>query len=119
MNTRLLKAFLILAEKGNYADAARALFISQPALTKQINLLESLVNMSLFSRGRHGAILTASGRRLLPEAEKVVRQTQQFMQHAERVSKGVEGHISPSGSDSQAFIWHRAVSLTFVETTRK
>ncbi|MGK4623676.1 LysR family transcriptional regulator, partial [Raoultella ornithinolytica] len=53
MNIRLLKAFLILAEKGNYADAARALLISQPALTKQINLLESLVNMSLFSRGRH------------------------------------------------------------------
>lgn len=48
LNIRLLKAFLILAEKGNYADAARALFISQPALTKQINLLESQVNMSLF-----------------------------------------------------------------------
>lgn len=93
MNTRLLKAFLMLAEKGNYADASRALFISQPALTKQINVLESQVNMSLFSRGRHGAILTAGGRRLLPEAEKVVRQTQVFMQHAERVVKGVEGHI--------------------------
>jgi DNA-binding transcriptional LysR family regulator len=70
------------------------LFISQPALTKQINLLESQVNMSLFSRGRHGAVLTANGKRLLPEAEKVVRQTQLFMQHAERVSKGVEGHIA-------------------------
>ena len=94
MNIRLLKAFLILAEKGNYADAARALFISQPALTKQINLLESMVEMSLFTRGRHGAILTASGRRLLPEAEKVVRQTQLFMHHAERISKGIEGHIA-------------------------
>jgi len=94
MNIRLLKAFLILAEKGNYADAARALFISQPALTKQINLLESMVEMSLFTRGRHGATLTASGRRLLPEAEKVVRQTRLFMHHAERVSKGIEGHVA-------------------------
>ncbi|MFW0700114.1 LysR family transcriptional regulator [Pantoea sp. R13S299] len=94
MNIRLLKAFLILAEKGNYADAARALFISQPALTKQINLLESMVEISLFTRGRHGATLTAGGRRLLPEAEKVVRQTRLFMHHAERVSKGIEGHVA-------------------------
>lgn len=110
MNTRLLKAFVTLAEKGNYADAARALFISQPALTKQINLLESLVNMSLFSRGRHGAMLTASGRRLLPEAEKVVRQTRQFMQHAERVSKGVEGHISVGFGLSSFYLAPRCIA---------
>jgi DNA-binding transcriptional LysR family regulator len=110
LNIRLLKAFLILAEKGNYADAARALFISQPALTKQINLLESQVNMSLFSRGRHGAILTASGRRLLPEAEKVVRQTQLFMQHAERVSKGVEGHIAVGFGLSSFYLAPRCIA---------
>jgi DNA-binding transcriptional LysR family regulator len=110
LNIRLLKAFLILAEKGNYADAARALFISQPALTKQINLLESQVNMSLFSRGRHGAILTACGRRLLPEAEKVVRQTQLFMQHAERVSKGVEGHIAVGFGLSSFYLAPRCIA---------
>lgn len=110
LNIRLLKAFLILAEKGNYADAARALFISQPALTKQINLLESQVNMSLFSRGRHGAILTAGGRRLLPEAEKVVRQTQLFMQHAERVSKGVEGHIAVGFGLSSFYLAPRCIA---------
>lgn len=110
MNIRLLKAFVILAEKGNYADAARALFISQPALTKQINLLESLVNISLFSRGRHGAVLTAGGRRLLPEAEKVVRQTQLLMQHAERVSKGVEGHISVGFGLSSFYLAPRCIA---------
>ncbi|HDR2471118.1 TPA: LysR family transcriptional regulator [Enterobacter soli] len=110
MNIRLLKAFLVLAEKGNYADAARALFISQPALTKQINLLESQVKMSLFSRGRHGAILTASGRRLLPEAEKVVRQTQSFMQHAEWVSKGMEGHIAVGFGLSSFYLAPRCIA---------
>ena len=110
MNIRLLKAFLTLAEKGNYADAARALFISQPALTKQINLLESQVNMSLFSRGRHGATLTASGRRLLPEAEKVVRQTQSFMQHAEWVSKGMEGHITVGFGLSSFYLAPRCIA---------
>lgn len=106
MNIRLLKAFLMLAEKRNYADAARALFISQPALTKQINLLESLVETSLFTRGRHGATLTGGGRRLLPEAEKVVRQSRLFMHHAEW------------GSVSQVFILHHAVWQNFVGSVR-
>lgn len=110
LNIRLLKAFVVLAEKGNYADAARALFISQPALTKQIHLLESQVNMSLFSRGRHGAVLTANGKRLLPEAEKVVRQTQLFMQHAERVSKGVEGHIAVGFGLSSFYLAPRCIA---------
>lgn len=110
LNIRLLKAFVVLAEKGNYADAARALFISQPALTKQIHLLESQVNMSLFSRGRHGAVLTANGKRLLPEAEKVVRQTQLFMQHAERISKGVEGHIAVGFGLSSFYLAPRCIA---------
>ncbi|SFO08477.1 DNA-binding transcriptional regulator, LysR family [Candidatus Pantoea varia] len=110
MNIRLLKAFLILAEKGNYADAAKALFISQPALTKQINLLESMLEMSLFTRGRHGATLTAGGRRLLPEAEKVVSQTRLFMHHAERVSKGIEGHVAVGFGLSSFYLAPRCIA---------
>ncbi|MDW8846479.1 LysR family transcriptional regulator [Erwinia sp. MMLR14_017] len=110
MNIRLLKAFLILAEKGNYADAARALFISQPALTKQINLLESMVKMSLFTRGRHGAILTSGGRSLLPEAEKALRQTELFLHHAERVSKGIEGHIAVGFGLSSFYLAPRCIA---------
>lgn len=110
MNIRLLKAFLILAEKGNYADAARSLCISQPALTKQINLLESMVKVSLFSRGRHGATLTAGGRRLVPEAEKVVRQAQLFMHHAGRVSDGIEGHIAVGFGLSSFYLAPRCIA---------
>jgi len=110
MNIRLLQAFVVLAEKQNYAEAARTLFISQPALTKQINLLESMINVSLFSRGRHGATLTVGGRRLLPEAEKVVRQTQLFMHHAGLVSKGVEGAIAIGFGLSSFYLAPRCIA---------
>ncbi|VTT29220.1 LysR family transcriptional regulator [Klebsiella pneumoniae] len=110
LNIRLLKAFLLLAEKGNYADAARALFISQPALTKQINLLESTLKVALFSRGRHGATLTAGGRCLLPEAEKVVRQAQLFMDHAGRVSAGIAGHIAVGFGLSSFYLAPRCIA---------
>lgn len=94
MNVKLLKAFVTLAEKGSYAQAALALSMTQPALTKQINLLESLVNTSLFTRGRHGSQLTMGGKQLLPEAIKVLKQTESFLQHAGRVAKGSEGRIA-------------------------
>lgn len=110
MNLRLLKAFVTLAEKGNYADAAQALFISQPALTKQINQLESGVNLSLFARGRHGTTLTAAGRRLLPEAEKVVRQTRLFMHHAGQVAKGSEGNMAVGFGLSSFYLAPRCIA---------
>ncbi|QLK63625.1 LysR family transcriptional regulator (plasmid) [Enterobacteriaceae bacterium Kacie_13] len=94
MNLRLLHAFVMLAEKENYADAADALAISQPALTKQINLLESTLSVSLFARGRHGTRLTTGGQLLLPEAKKVLKQNAVFLQHAVQVAKGGEGVIA-------------------------
>lgn len=94
MNLRLLNAFIILAEKNNYADAAEALFISQPALTKQINLLEATLGVALFTRGRQGTRLTPGGLRLLPEARKIQKQTTLFLQHAAQVAKGGEGVIA-------------------------
>ncbi|WP_145508062.1 LysR family transcriptional regulator [Yersinia alsatica] len=94
MNLKLLKAFVMLAEKGNYSEAAQALCVTQPALSKQINLLESMLNLQLFSRGRHGAELTRCGQQLLSEAEKVVNQSDFFVQHAARVAQGMEGFIA-------------------------
>jgi len=87
MNLKLLKAFVTLAEKGNYAEAASALSMTQPALTKQINL-------RLFSRGRQGTQLTPGGAQLLPEARKVLQQSALFMQHAGLVAQGLEGKIA-------------------------
>ncbi|CFQ10761.1 LysR family transcriptional regulator [Yersinia enterocolitica] len=94
MNIKLLKAFVMLAQKGNYGDAAQALCVTQPALTKQINLLESMLNIHLFTRGRHGAALTRSGQQLLAQAEKTVSQSEFFLQSAARVAKGIEGLLT-------------------------
>ena len=94
MNLRLLHAFVMLAEKENYAAAANALALSQPALTKQINLLEATLNVTLFSRGRHGTCLTTGGQLLLPEAKKVLKQNAVFLQHATQIAKGGEGVIA-------------------------
>ena len=65
MDLRLLRAFVTVARLRNFGAAAEELATSQPALTKQIQVLERRVGSVLFSRGRHGARLTPAGELLL------------------------------------------------------
>lgn len=61
---KLLRAFVTLAIKGSYSNAAKELFLTQPALSKQIQMLEHLTGGELFLRGRHGASLTVFGQQI-------------------------------------------------------
>ena len=64
VDTRLLRAFAAVAEEGTLTRAAQRLFVSQPALTKQIRQLETRLGFALFTRSREGMLLTAAGRAL-------------------------------------------------------
>ncbi|NDL64113.1 LysR family transcriptional regulator [Acerihabitans arboris] len=94
MDTRLLRAFVVLAETKNYREAAQRLFITQPALSKQIKTLEHELGVTLFVRGRHGALLTRPGELLLGRADELVRRAGAFRDYARGVSKGTTGNLS-------------------------
>ncbi|MFD4139235.1 LysR family transcriptional regulator [Streptomyces sp. NPDC058572] len=64
VDTRLLRYFAAVAQEGNLTRAARRLFVSQPALTKQIRQLEAQLGVELFTRSRAGMTLTEPGRAL-------------------------------------------------------
>ncbi|CAL9386795.1 Hca operon transcriptional activator HcaR [Streptomyces sp. enrichment culture] len=64
VDTRLLRYFAAVAEEGSLTGAARKLFVSQPALTKQIRRLEDDLGVPLFARSRFGMALTEAGREL-------------------------------------------------------
>lgn len=61
MELRLLRTFLAVAETMNISAAARRLRVTQPALSRQIRALESLVGHPLFVRHQKGLRLTATG----------------------------------------------------------
>ena len=54
VDTRLLRYFLAVVAEGNLTQAAKRLFVSQPALTKQIKQLEGQLGIQLFVRSRAG-----------------------------------------------------------------
>ncbi|MHA6623187.1 LysR family transcriptional regulator [Pseudonocardia sp. DLS-67] len=64
VDTRLLRYFAAVAEEGNLTLAAERLYVSQPALTKQVRRLETLLGVRLFTRSHAGMSLTEAGRTL-------------------------------------------------------
>lgn len=86
MDTRLLNAFVVLAETEHFGEASSKLCISQPALTKQIKTLESQLGVTLFQRGRHGAKLTPEGQYLLSQSQSVLREARILEKQARQLS---------------------------------
>lgn len=62
VDTRLLRYFAAVAAEGNLTRAAERLFVSQPALSKQIKQLEAQLDVQLFVRSKAGMTLTEPGR---------------------------------------------------------
>lgn len=72
VDTRLLRSFLAVADSGTLTRAAERLYVSQPALTKQIRQLENQLGVRLFTRSRSGMALTDSGRALAARAPEIL-----------------------------------------------
>ena len=88
--SRPLKAFIKLAETLSYGDAAKALEITQPALTQQIKKLEEeLGDVRLFDRGRGGVELTPVGEAFLAYAHRA-KQELEFGAEAVDASRGLQ-----------------------------
>lgn len=72
---RDLRYFVAVAEELSFTRAAgERLFISQPALSKQIRQLEQTLRVRLFERDRRAVALTSAGAELLPRARLLIAQ---------------------------------------------
>lgn len=90
VDTRLLRYFQAVAEEGNLTKAAARLYISQPALTKQIRQLEDQLGATLFSRSKSGMALTEPGAALADSIGSVL----DAWDRAERTVRAAEAEAS-------------------------
>jgi DNA-binding transcriptional LysR family regulator len=72
VHARDLRYFVAVAEELHFTRAAEKLYVSQPALSKQIRALERQLGTELFRRDQHGVALTPAGEALLPHARTVL-----------------------------------------------
>lgn len=69
---RHLRAFAAVATSRSFSRAAEQLYLSQPALTRTIRQLESLLGTDLIDRGTHPVSLTPAGAEFLPYATRIL-----------------------------------------------
>lgn len=72
MEMRQLKYFIEIAQRGSFSRAAKSLAIAQPALSRQIRLLEESLGAPLLYRNGRGVMMTAAGEIFLSHAREVL-----------------------------------------------
>lgn len=73
MELRQLRYFVAVAETSNISRAAKKLFLTQPALSRQIKALEEEIGQCLLERQAHSIRLTPAGEALLREARDLLQ----------------------------------------------
>lgn len=98
MNVQQLKTFVAVVDHGSFSDAARALGVSQPAVTMQVQSLESSVGATLLDRRYRRVDLTEAGNAFLPHARRVLEQLDEAREEIEALSGVVTGRLSIAAS---------------------
>lgn len=80
MELRHLKYFVVVAEELNFSRAAERLYISQPALSRQIKNLEGELSVILFLRQSDGLKLTEAGEIFLEQAKDILHRSHSLVQ---------------------------------------
>ncbi len=75
-STKNLQAFLATARHLNFTHAAEALNMTQGAISRQIQSIESLMGVALFYRQARGLALTPEGAKFIPLAEEIIQRLQ-------------------------------------------
>ncbi len=88
-----LRHFVVLAESGSYVQASKALFLTQPALTRSIQGLEGELGGALFDRLGRRIALTPFGAEVLQRAQRLVSDADALKQAGKGLHAGLIGKL--------------------------
>ncbi len=93
MNTRQLECFIAVAENLSFTKASEKIFISQTAVTQQIQKLENQLNVILFERTNRNVKLTTAGTTFLHEAKAILEREKDAIRKTQLAANGFSGNI--------------------------
>ena len=94
LDLKQLRTFTEIAACGSFSRAAERLHIAQPALTRQIHLLEAELNTRLLDRHSRGVDLTEDGRAFLVRAREMLRDAERTREEFRARSSTVSGPVA-------------------------
>lgn len=116
MDIRQLKYFLAVAEELHFGRAAARLHLSQPPLTRQIQLLEEEIGALLFTRTPKGVLLTQAGETLRHDAASIVALLKQAAERARLAGQGRTGILDIGVYGSSALNIVPSILAFFAQT---
>jgi LysR family nitrogen assimilation transcriptional regulator len=94
MDLKQLEYFVRVAELGSFTKAAIALDIAQPALSRQVRLLEVELRQNLLTRNGRGALPTEAGKLLLAHGRGILHQVERAREELGRVRGALAGRVA-------------------------
>jgi len=103
MDIKQIRALVAIVETGSVTRAAEVLHVVQPAVSRQIKLLEEELGAPLFRRERHGMELTEAGQIMLDHGRRVIRELDLATALISRRRDAISGDLTigflPTASD--------------------
>ena len=98
-----LRCFIIVAEELHFGRAAARLHMTQPPLSRQIQLLEQQLNAQLLERSSRSVRMTHAGRAFLAEARAIIALAENASLSAGRVANGDAGTVTVGFTASSGY----------------
>lgn len=94
MDIKQLEYFVRVAELGSFTRASAALDVAQPALSRQVRLLEVELRQTLLLRHGRGAVPTEAGKLLLAHGRGILHQVERAKEELGQVRGSLAGHVA-------------------------
>ncbi|MEO6292560.1 MAG: LysR substrate-binding domain-containing protein [Burkholderiaceae bacterium] len=94
MDLKQIEYFVRVAELGSFTRASAALGIAQPALSRQVRLLEVELRQNLLQRNGRGALPTEAGKLLLEHGRGILHQVERAREELGRVRGALAGRVA-------------------------
>src|SRR5262245_8204866 len=94
IDTLGLEAFIAIADHGGFGRAARAVHITQTALSRRLQNLESLLDVKLVERTTRSVALTSIGQSFLPQARRILSDLNTALVELRETGKAQRGDFS-------------------------
>src|SRR5437762_13083162 len=94
IDTLGVQAFIAIADQGSFQKAAATLHITQTALSRRVQNIESLLGVQLVERTTRSVALTPLGRDFLPQARRLLTELSPALVEIRETGKALRGDVS-------------------------
>lgn len=106
-----LNIFISLAQTLNFSRTAEIFFLTQPAVSHQIKMLERSLGATLLERNKRNVALTSEGQAFLTYAVQMIDMAQNAKNRIKNISEGRTGHIRIAALSSTTLILSECLAI--------